>query len=885
MAVLPTSSIIHARAVRGPIVLAALVLFLCGTPTVHAQEVARRQAQATRVASGVIRIDGSLDEEVWQKLPALTDFVQMEPVEGAAPTNSMEIKFAFDDDALYVGARMQSSPGTPIQAPLSRRDEGGESEYLQVELDTYLDRRTAYMFGVTAAGVRLDHYHSTDNEGSSDSGFDPVWRADTRIDDAGWTAELWIPFSQLRFIAVDKRVWGLNIKRSIPTLKEEVYWAPVLRTERGWASRFGDLHGIDGIRPRPRLELLPYIAASSRVVGDRDVNNPFESALNPGQAIGADLKIGVGSNLTLDATINPDFGQVEADPAEVNLSAFETFFSERRPFFLEGNNLLHGHVNNYYYSRRIGAVPSGPASGDYVDFPKTTTILGAAKLTGRLASGTSLGLLAAVTGQERARVATAGLQSQVVVAPRTTWGIGRVQQEFGREASTVGAGVILVDRDLEAGNPLSSLMLRRAISGVVDTQLKFGNRTYEAEASIGFSHVTGEAAALERLQRSTVHLFQSPDRKAVSLDPTRTSMTGLNMQVGLDKVAGRHWLWGTNILLESPGFEANDAGRLNYASDIRVSQTRLTYRETVPGRYLRAYSFQSSLDATPYWGWWPRPRWFVVNSANLTFNNFWVARIAYTPTFAGQDIQLTRGGPTMGTPSGWEIEGSLRNRNTATTRWDAELTYRETENGDLFRGGNVSLSFRPSPQWRFSIEPLYNHEIVTRQYVTSVDGGRPETFSRRYVFGVIDRTTMSSQFRVNFTFKPDMTLEVYAEPFAASGRYEEFGELEAARSRNLRVYGESGTTVERSADGKTLVTDGSASFSFTRRDFNVRSFRSNVVIRWEWRPGSTLFAVWQQDRASEEPYGDHVGPRDLFGSFSASGDNIFVIKTTFWIAR
>jgi hypothetical protein len=874
---------------EGPVrflLAAAAFAFVWGAAnSVVAQTPPRKQAQATRVGSGAIRIDGRLDDEAWRALPAVTDFVQMEPDEGAAPSNLMEVKFGYDDSALYVGARMQSTPNVSIQAPLGRRDDAAQAEYLQVELDTYLDRRTAYMFGVTAAGVRLDHYHSSDNENSFDNGFDPVWQADVSIDSEGWTAELWIPFSQLRFTDTEQRVWGLNIKRSIPTLQEEVYWSPVLRTQRGWSSRFGDLRGIDGVQPRARLEVLPYVAGSSRLTGNRDTSNPFDNGLNLGQQFGADLKIGVGSNLTLDATINPDFGQVEADPAEVNLTAFETFFPERRLFFLEGDNLLHGQVNNYYYSRRIGAPPIGPAAGDYVDYPRTTTILGAAKLTGRLASGTSLGLLGAVTGEERARTATAGLESDVVVAPRTMWGVGRVQQEFGREASTVGAGVLLVDRSLDAGDALSSLLTKRAVYGLADTHINFGNRTYEAEFSLGFSHVTGQPAAIERLQRSTVHLFQSPDRKAVDLDPTRTSLTGINMQFGLDKVAGRHWLWGTNWLMESPGFEANDLGRVNFASDIRVSQTRLQYRETQPGKYLRAYSLTATLDATPYWGWWPRPRYFIDNRLSLTFNNFWVGTFTYTPTFAGQDIQLTRGGPTMGTPHGWEVEGTLRNRTTATTRWNGTLTYRENENGDLYEGGSATLSFRTSPQWQFSITPLYNHEVVSRQYVTSLSGGRAETYGRRYIFGIIDRTTMSSQFRVNYTFKPDMTLDVYAEPFAASGRYDGFGELEAARSRFLRLYGENGISIDRQADGKNVVTDGDSTFSFTRRDFNIRSFRSNVVLRWEWRPGSTLFVVWQQDRSSDEAYGDHVGPGDLFGSFSAPGDNIFVVKTSFWISR
>jgi hypothetical protein len=349
--------------------VAAVALFATSlaTPSLTAQEAQdvstdpRKQARVTRLGDASIRLDGLMDEEAWMLATPITDFIQAEPMEGAPPTDAMEVRFLYDDSALWIGARMHNAGGTPIQAPVSRRDDTGQAEYLQIELDSYLDRRTAYMFGVTASGVRMDHYHSSDNENSSDSGFDPVWEANTRIDERGWTAELWLPFSQLRFNDLERQVWGLNIKRYRPDLNEEDYWVLIRRTERGWSSRFGDLQGIDGIRPTRRLEVLPYVAASSRLTGNRDLANPFDNGVNMRQRVGVDLKLGVGPNLTLEATVNPDFGQVEADPAEVNLTAVETFFSERRPFFVEGSQLLQGPINSYFYSRRIGARPAGPA--------------------------------------------------------------------------------------------------------------------------------------------------------------------------------------------------------------------------------------------------------------------------------------------------------------------------------------------------------------------------------------------------------------------------------------------------------------------------------------------------------------------------------------------
>ena len=863
--------------------LALISFFVAGAAAAQPAQDGRKQARATRIAPDSIRIDGRIDDQAWRDVPAVTDFVQVEPNEGAAPADPMAVMIAYDDSALYIAARMHSSG--PIQFPLSRRDDGAQAEYIQIELDTYLDRRTAYMFGVTAAGVRMDHYHATDDQDTFDNGFDPVWQAATQVTPDGWTAELWIPFSQLRFFDSVERVWGLNIKRWVPSTEEQDYWAPVLRTERGWASRFGDLRGINGVQPKQRLEALPYTAATSRVSGDRDSNNPFDNGLNLHPQIGADLKVGVGSSLTLDATINPDFGQVEADPAEVNLSATETIFPEKRPFFLEGDNRLHGHVGNFYYSRCIGARPIGAATGDYVDYPRQTTILGAAKLTGRLASGTSMGFLGALTDEEQARVSVNGVRSKVLVAPRTAWGIARVQQEFGDQGSLVGGGVYLMDRQLPDGAPLAAILANQAISGNADTELKFGDRAYALEAEVGFTYVNGTPAAIERVQRSTVHLFQSPDRPGVHFDPTRTSLSGLHLQAKFEKVGGRHWLYGSELQLESPEFEANDFGRVNYSSDIRFANMHLTYRETQPGRYLRAYSFTSSSEVTPYWGWDTQPKAFIANTANLTFNNFWVAKATVTPHVRGEDIQLTRGGPSMLTPNGIEYQASLRNRTSAPTAWSGNVEYSDYEDGSIRRHGDASLSLRPSPQWQLTLTPTYTSEMFTRQYVTARPGGRPETYGGRYIFGSIDRTTLSTQFRVNYTLKPDMTIDVYAEPFAASGRYVEFGELDQPKTQALRIYGTNGTSVVRQPNGITTVTDGTSTVVFSRPDFNVRSFRSNVVLRWEWRAGSTLYVVWQQDRSSEDTFGDHVGPRDLFGSFSAPGDNIFVVKTTFWVSR
>ena len=651
------------------ILLFCLVLLCVCSPSAFAgQESAsdnRKQAQAVRVETGSIRLDGRLDDEAWQRASPITDFLQAEPVERASTSDHMEIRFVYDDTALWIGARMDNSGG--IQAPMSRRDDGDQAEYIQIELDTYLDRRTAYMFGVTASGVRLDHFHPTDNQSDIDAQFDPVWEARTSVNERGWTAELWLPFSQLRFNDQPERVWGLNVKRWQPLLNEQDYWVVVGRTEVGWASRFGDLRGIEGVEPKKRLEVLPYVSSSSRMTANRDLKNPFDNGVNLAGRVGADMKIGIGSNLTLEATINPDFGQIEADPAEVNLTVFETIFTERRPFFIEGNSVLVAGTSNYYYSRRIGARPIGAATGDYVDYPDISTILGAAKLTGRFRSGTSVGFLGAVTDGESAQVSKTGLFSTVDVAPRTGWGVGRVIQEFGKYKSTVGAHLTVVHRDLAATNPLAALQVRSAITTGVDTRLRFGNRNYEATGNIGLTFLDGEPAAIARVQSASTHYLQRLDQPTIRYDPTRRALNGTQVTGGVNKVGGRHWLWGTGtLMIESPEFDPSDFGRLNYAGDITLSP-RLTYRETEPGRFLRAYSFQF-ID-TPYWYFDTDlgVRHNLQSNNSFTLNNFWVTSLNTTRYLRGLDAQLTRGGPSMGTPLGWSTTGSLRNATGSKT--------------------------------------------------------------------------------------------------------------------------------------------------------------------------------------------------------------------------
>lgn len=843
----------------------------------------RKHATATRVADDAIRVDGRLDEAVWLRAPAITDFIQKEPEQGAVPTDEMEVRFAYDGRAFYVGARMWARNATLIQAPLGRRDVADQAEHILIALDTFLDRRTSVVLGVTAAGVRLDRFHSTDNEDSFDAGYDLVWGARTAIDDQGWTAELWIPFTQLRFNPENALTWGLNVQRFRPTINEEDTWVLIPRTVRAWASRFGNLDGVSDVRPARRIELLPYVAGASTLYGESAGANPFLQGANLGSRVGADMKVGLGPNLTLDATINPDFGQVEADPAEVNLTAFETRFTERRPFFLEGAALFNIGHPNFYYSRRIGTRPIGPAVDDFVDYPSSTTILGAAKLTGRLPSKTSLGFLAAATSAESAGLASAepGETRRVRVAPRAYYGVARVLQEFGPNASTAGVFASWVHRDFEGADPLAGLYARNALAVAGNTLLRFKGGEYEFRASGGGSFVNGSEKAIERVQRSSAHFAQRPDREYSRLDPTLTSLPGWSIQANLDRTGGRHWLFGGSTKVDSENFETNDLAILTGADGLLISGN-LTYRETQPGRVLRGYAFtvNASNDATLRW---LRQDGSVRAQASLTWANFWTTNVSVSRLLPQMSVSLTRGGPLMARGPGWTTQASIGNRSASQTRVTATGTISGNDDGASVKRISGSVSFRPGPRWQLSAEPLFDRVTEPQQYVSTLAGGRPDTFGSRYVFAFIDRSTVSTRFRLGYTVKPDMNLDVYAEPFAASGRYYKYGELLESQSRRRLEYGTAGTALVVNPDGSQTVTADGATFTLRNRDFNTLSFRSNVVLRWEWRPGSTLFVVWQQSLSGAEMAGDYVGLRDMFRSVTAPGPNFFVVKTTFWL--
>ena len=683
----------------------------------------------------------------------------------------------------------------------------------------------------------------------------------------------------------------MQLTRVVADKAERIQWVLIPIDAAGYASRFGLLEGIAGIAPTRRIELLPYVASDLTLRSQVDARNPFNERL--GGRAGADLKVGLGPNLSLDATINPDFGQVEADPAIVNLTAFEQVFEERRPFFVEGNELLTGRGAsfigrpNWFYSRRIGASPRGSATADFVDAPTNTTITTAAKVTGRLARGLSLGVLAAITPREYARTfdLESAATSRVAVEPPAQFGVFRLQQEFGRQQSNVGMSLTSVTHALDTQGGLQELLPRDAVAGGIDWKLRYRQGMYEVTGWLGGSRVSGDPAAIARIQRNSAHFFQRPDQDYVTFDPTRTSLTGATASLRLDKNAGRYTLGGIQLSTRTPGFEINDAGQMRSGDDIDFNAD-IQLRDTKPNRYVRFYQFGTS--AVTSWSYGGIRQYLRFNqTAQATLHSFLRFNARGTLHVPSLSDDLTRGGPLIATPAGYTVSAQLTSRANMPTTWNARTeVYHDAFGGQRF-DVSTGLAIRPAPQWQASVDPTYSRSVDGRQYVRTLSGGGPATFGQRYIFAAVERSTLSARFRVNYALTPNFTVEGYAEPFAASGRFYGFGEVPAPRSKVLRVYGApgTGTAIAFAPDGSATVTDGASTFPLPPLDFQRLSFRSNLVLRWEWLPGSTAFFVWQQSRFGQLLDGPLVRPQDLWNSVRAEGDNFVVVKVSYWIGR
>jgi len=848
-------------------------------------------------ATGPIRIDGILDEPAWSKAPVASDFMESYPNPNGHPPDSTEVRVLYDDDALYVGVRMFDSQPKLIAAQLARRDATGiYSDWLHLMVGTYYDHRTAYRFSVNPMGVKKDVLEYNDN--SEDVNWDAVWDVATRVDSLGWIAEYRIPFSQLRFSSTEPsggRIWDIQIMRDIARRNERDSWAPWTQQSPGFVSTFGELTGVDSIPAPRRLEILPYVSAGlTRAPGTSA--NPFFRSNDTKFAAGADVKYGLSNGLTLTGTVNPDFGQVEVDPAVVNLTAFETFFPEKRPFFLEGSDIFaFGAVqrNNdynsqhYFYSRRIGRAPQGGVSGPdvaYVDAPSQSTILGAAKITGKTA-GWTIGLLDAVTNEEDADVmTTSGVRSTRPVEPRTNYLVGRVRRDLRAGNTVVGAMVSSVDRSL-ADSSLAANLRGRATVGGLDFEHAWANRAWVVSGYVSESQVTGTAKAIAATQLSSARYYQQPDAKYLHFDPTLTSLSGHMSEIALAK----RGTWYASVALKdvSPGFEMNDIG-FQSRVDYRSASTGFGYQSFDAGKIFRStYLGGGTTSAWNYDGTSIYQSPYV--STGATFSNMWgVSLFAYdNPTF--YDNRLTRGGPMTLVPRSWSVELSGNSDTRRLITVSPSLTATGDASGASERTVSVSLDMRPASFVHVNFGPSFDVVHGTGQYVRAVsDSLATTTFGKRYVFANLSQSTLAMDTRVDWTFTSELTLQLYAQPFISTGKYASFKQLRAPRTYAFDVYGRDAGTVTHTTSGYTIDPDGvGAAPSFAIRDpnFDIRSLHGDAVLRWEYRPGSTLFFVWQQQRDGFEPTGDFSFARDAGAIFRARPTNVFLVKVAYWMGR
>ncbi len=894
------------------IAVVALVLLLLSPGSVAGQYVpapqvappttssapALRTMRAARLL-GAIHLDGRLDEAAWQAAPVERDFTQSYPTQGAPPIDPTEVRVLYDEKAIYVGITMFDSHPDSIAAQLARRDAIMiYSDWAHVSIDSYHDRRTAFRFSVNPRGVKKDVY--TSNNSSEDLNWDAVWEVATRVDSTGWVAEYRIPLSQLRFGSAPagaERTWGIQVMREIARRNERDAWSPWTPQSPGLVSSFGDLTGLIGVRAPQRLEVLPYTSFRA-THGPGDPANPFFKSTDTKPSGGLDIRYGLPQGLTFTGTVNPDFGQVEADPAVVNLTAFETFFPEQRPFFLEGGDAFSfGRIqvhNDYsgqqfFYSRRIGRAPQRSPYGPgvvYADAPGETTIAGAGKITGRAGQWT-IGLLDAVTPEERAELAFAnGTRGSTAVEPATNYFAGRAKRDFNQGASSIGFMGTWTARAV--GSPVFTNLLRNnAYFAGVDFEHSWRQRTWVVMGFLAGTRVTGSAPVMAATQQNSTHYFQRPDASHLSYDATRTRLGGHIGEIAL--IRNGTWFGSAAYKQVSPGLELNDLGFMGRA-DYRAFSTIAGYQNYRAGRLFRQYYLGVGTNSA-----WNFGGLSIFQSALAFFNgtlaNLWSGNLNLSVSPGYQSDRFTRGGPVADVPASWSANGRISTDSRKPVILTLGGSYSHDASAAAARSIFLGFEARPTSFLRLSVSPSYASSKSTGQYIRTMDDPlATATYGRRYVFADLKQTTVSMTTRIEWTFTPTLSFQLYAQPFLSSGRYSRIKEFARPGSYDFAVYGVDRGTIARDATSRaySIDPDGSGAapgFSVDNPDFNFRSLRGNAVVRWEYRPGSTLFFVWQQQRSDAEPFGDFEFSRDVSALFHAPATNVFLVKASYWIGR
>jgi hypothetical protein len=836
------------------------------------------------IEEGAISLDGKLDESIWTESHVLKDFTQHAPDEGAPASEKTEVRVLYSKDSLYVGVRAFDSEASKIKSILARRDSKCPSDWIKIWIDSYHDRLTAFEFSVNPCGVKRDVHWSKDRR--QDDNWDAVWDVEVSIDDEGWTAEFKIPFSQIRFPVKESHTWGFQAGRVIARKNETSYWRHIPKGGAQFVSLFGDLTGIEGIPSPKRLQLLPYGVMRGEYEPAVE-GNPFKTGSDYLSNMGLDAKYGVSSNLTLDVTINPDFGQVEADPADVNLTAFETYFQEKRPFFIEGRDMLRFSLgssimerDSLFYSRRIGRRPQGyPSGAKYYSKPDFTTILGAFKLTGKTAGGWSIGIMEAVTSSENASVVTwGGEKTTQRVEPLANYFLGRADKEWRNGRSVFGFIFTAVNRNIQEER--LEFMRNAAYSGGISFRHRWASDTLEMSGFLIQSYIRGSEEAILDAQESSARYYQRPDAEHLELDPARTSLSGYAGNFIIAKIGGGHWRWSLGARGFSPGFEVNDMGYMRDVDEIRP-HARLAYYEYKPGKLFRDYNFSMT-----FWQSYDfAPTHLSTNisfRSSFSFLNFWNISVDVNRSMERLSTSQLRGGPAVLVPGSWRIGGSFR----SNTQRDFHFSIRGSASLSDHGAKNYSLSgtltARPSERLHLSLSPRYSDALRMLQY-TSKEYSDSQT---HYILSRINQKTVSLTLRLNYTITPNLSLQLYTQPYVSAGKYSEFKEVIEPRAEKYddrwHIFTSEELVLKDGVYYLSPFSEPGEVFTFGDPDFNFRQFRLNFVLRWEYLPGSTLYLVWQNGINDYADFGELSIGDDLRQLFSSPSDNAFMLKISYW---
>ncbi|NER18067.1 DUF5916 domain-containing protein [Spongiivirga citrea] len=834
-------------------------------------------------------IDGVLDDESWNAVEWGGDFIENQPDENTPPSEQTRFKILYDAKNLYIGVRAYDKAPDSIVKRLSRRD-GFAGDWVEVNIDSYHDMRTAFSFTASVSGVKGDEFISN-NGNNWDSSWNPIWYVATNVDEEGWTAEYRIPLSQLRFDKGDDQVWGIQFTRRLFRKEERSIWQRVPIDAAGWVSNFGELRGLKKLEPQKQREIQPYTVASAETF-ERVAGNPFLDGRDSKITFGLDGKIGITNDMTVDFTINPDFGQVEADPSAIALDGFQIFFREQRPFFVENANIFSFNLSqsqagdtfgsdNLFYSRRIGRNPQGfPETDDgaYVDVPENTTILGAAKFSGKTKDGWSFGILESITSKEYAQIDTNGELSEQIVEPLTNYFVGRLQKDFNDGDSYVGGILTATNRDQLSSNV--DFLHQQAYSGGLDFKHQWANQAWYMEGNVIGSHVRGNAEAITRTQRSITHLFQRVDADHVSVDETKTSLTGTGGNFKMGKAGDGNFVFESGATWRSPELEVNDLGFQRRADDIRHYAWG-AYRILKPTKSFRRVQFNYN-----HWSAWD----FQGNHNLLQFNanswqnwqNNWFTNAGVTYTALAYNNFALRGGPRLRNSPRLNYWNNINSDGRKEVRFGfSNGGAMATDRSNSFFRVGFFVRYQPLDALTISVNPSYRINDDKLQWITNQDFGDEV----RYLNGSIDQRTLSMSIRLNYNINPNMTLQYWGQPFISRGRYSDFKFITNPVASSFDDRFDQFDTNQISFDNEAYNIDenidGITDYSFNNPDFSFVQWRSNLVFRWEYIPGSEVFLVWSQDISQS---GD---PADgLFGNlednvFGAKPKNIFLLKATY----